>query len=125
MLAGKKEKGDGVQGCPLPRKNAAALQSPCQAHAGLVRRPGELRGGSWNNNQINARAAYRNRNNPNNRNNNIGFRVLRPCFSALLLVSHAARRTGSECGMAPARACESRPATRGSGNARRAIAAPR
>jgi hypothetical protein len=37
-----------------------------------------LRGGSWNNNPENARAANRNRNNnPDNRNNNIGFRLLR------------------------------------------------
>ena len=35
-----------------------------------------LRGGAWNNNQDNARSAFRNRNNPNNRNNNVGFRVL-------------------------------------------------
>jgi formylglycine-generating enzyme required for sulfatase activity len=35
-----------------------------------------LRGGAFNNNQNNARCAYRNRNNPNNRNNNIGFRVV-------------------------------------------------
>jgi hypothetical protein len=35
-----------------------------------------VRGGSWNNNQNNARAAYRNDNNPDNRNNNIGFRVV-------------------------------------------------
>jgi hypothetical protein len=35
-----------------------------------------VRGGSWNNNQDNARAAYRNRNHPSNRNNNIGFRVV-------------------------------------------------
>ena len=34
-----------------------------------------LRGGSWINNQNNARAVYRNNNNPDNRNNNIGFRV--------------------------------------------------
>ena len=34
-----------------------------------------LRGGSWNNNQNNARCANRNRNTPDNRNNNIGFRV--------------------------------------------------
>ena len=34
-----------------------------------------LRGGSFNNNQNNARAAYRNMNNPNNRNRNNGFRV--------------------------------------------------
>ena len=35
-----------------------------------------LRGGSWNNNSRNARAANRNRNHPENRNNNIGFRVV-------------------------------------------------
>jgi hypothetical protein len=35
-----------------------------------------LRGGSWNNNRNNARCAYRNRNNPDNFNNNIGFRVV-------------------------------------------------
>lgn len=34
-----------------------------------------LRGGSWNNNQDNARATNRNNNHPNNRNNNIGFRL--------------------------------------------------
>ena len=35
-----------------------------------------MRGGSFNNNRRNARCAYRNRNNPNNFNNNIGFRVV-------------------------------------------------
>jgi hypothetical protein len=34
-----------------------------------------LRGGSWNNNARNARSANRNRNNPANRNDNIGFRL--------------------------------------------------
>jgi hypothetical protein len=34
-----------------------------------------LRGGSFNNNERNARCAYRNNNNPNNRNDNNGFRV--------------------------------------------------
>jgi len=34
-----------------------------------------LRGGSWNNNQVNARCSYRNNNHPNNRNNNVGFRL--------------------------------------------------
>lgn len=33
-----------------------------------------LRGGSWNNNARNVRASNRNRNAPDNRNNNIGFR---------------------------------------------------
>ena len=36
-----------------------------------------LRGGSWNNNAENCRAAYRNRNAPAARNNNYGLRV---CF---------------------------------------------
>lgn len=35
-----------------------------------------MRGGSWNNNRNNARCAYRNRNVPDNFNNNIGFRLV-------------------------------------------------
>lgn len=35
-----------------------------------------LRGGSWINNQDNARCAFRNRNHPNNWNNDNGFRLL-------------------------------------------------
>ena len=35
-----------------------------------------LRGGSWINNNDNARAVYRNNNHPADRNNNIGFRVV-------------------------------------------------
>ncbi|MBI1879378.1 MAG: SUMF1/EgtB/PvdO family nonheme iron enzyme, partial [Chloroflexi bacterium] len=53
-----------------------------------------LRGGSWNNNEDNARCACRNRNNPNNRNNNIGCRLAashifslacRQCYGLALL----------------------------------------
>jgi hypothetical protein len=33
-----------------------------------------IRGGSWNDNARNVRAAYRNRNDPGNRNDNLGFR---------------------------------------------------
>jgi formylglycine-generating enzyme required for sulfatase activity len=44
-----------------------------------------LRGGSWNNNPQNLRSANRNRNQPDNRNNNIGFRlastIMRGCDS--------------------------------------------
>ena len=36
-----------------------------------------VRGGGWNNNPDNARSANRNRNAPDNRNNNIGFRLAR------------------------------------------------
>ncbi|MEM1126204.1 MAG: SUMF1/EgtB/PvdO family nonheme iron enzyme [Bacteroidota bacterium] len=35
-----------------------------------------LRGGSFNNNDNNVRCAARNHNNPNKRNNNIGFRIV-------------------------------------------------
>ncbi len=35
-----------------------------------------LRGGAFNNNSRNVRCAYRNNNDPDNRNNNIGFRVV-------------------------------------------------
>ena len=37
---------------------------------------GVLRGGSWNNNPQNVRASNRNRNEPENHNNNLGFRCL-------------------------------------------------
>ncbi|NIA30884.1 MAG: SUMF1/EgtB/PvdO family nonheme iron enzyme [Actinobacteria bacterium] len=41
-----------------------------------------VRGGSWNNNnEANFRCANRNRDNPDNRNNNIGFRVARSAQS--------------------------------------------
>ena len=36
-----------------------------------------LRGGSWNNDARNVRAAYRNQNDPANRDNNVGFRCAR------------------------------------------------
>jgi len=39
-----------------------------------------LRGGAFNNNRQNVRCAYRNRNNPDNRNNNVGFRVVVSTF---------------------------------------------
>ncbi len=48
-----------------------------------------VRGGSFNNDQDNARSAYRNNRNPNNRNDNNGFRVgvaaahFSPCSAAL------------------------------------------
>ncbi len=56
---------------------------PCSMTKNNVLRPrGQayrrvLRGGSWNNNDNNCRLANRNRNEPNNRNNNYGFRAAR------------------------------------------------
>ncbi|RIK60467.1 hypothetical protein DCC62_28205 [candidate division KSB1 bacterium] len=47
-----------------------ALRKAGPAHSARV-----VRGGAFNNNHRNVRCAYRNRNNPNNWNNNIGFRV--------------------------------------------------
>jgi formylglycine-generating enzyme required for sulfatase activity len=44
---------------------------------GAGRKARVLRGGSWNNNRNNARCAYRNRNIPDNFNNNAGFRLVR------------------------------------------------
>jgi hypothetical protein len=35
-----------------------------------------VRGGAFNNHEDNVRAAFRNNNDPNNRNNNVGFRVV-------------------------------------------------
>ncbi len=57
-----------------------------------------LRGGSWNNTTDWLRSSARNRNNTDNRNNNIGFRVLRaaspPLFARVRLpmVSRSVRK---------------------------------
>jgi len=48
-----------------------------------------VRGGSWNNNDNNCRAANRNNNNPTNCNNNYGFRVV--VSSAVLRPSPSGR----------------------------------
>jgi hypothetical protein len=47
-----------------------------------------LRGGSFNNNANNARAAYRNNNVPGNRNNNNGFRLVVVRLSTPYLYAH-------------------------------------
>ncbi|MCB1929923.1 MAG: hypothetical protein KDH17_18070 [Rhodocyclaceae bacterium] len=59
-----------------------------------------LRGGSWNNTHHDCRAANRNRNEPDNRNNNVGFRV---CFAPHIApVGHSANR-GAPRASAPGR----------------------
>ncbi|MGO9466262.1 MAG: SUMF1/EgtB/PvdO family nonheme iron enzyme [Isosphaeraceae bacterium] len=49
----------------------------CYAHHGWAAKASHRvnRGGSWNNTPRNCRPANRNRNEPTNRNNNLGFRV--------------------------------------------------
>lgn len=42
----------------------------------ICRRGGAAPGGAWINNADNLRCAIRNRNHPDNRNNNIGFRLV-------------------------------------------------
>jgi len=48
-----------------------------------------LRGGSWNNNWNNLRVANRNNNNPDNHNNNVGFRCASPSIRFLKSQVHA------------------------------------
>ncbi|MBU0656757.1 MAG: type II toxin-antitoxin system Phd/YefM family antitoxin [Gammaproteobacteria bacterium] len=49
-----------------------------------------LRGGSWNNTPRNVRSANRNNNTPDNRNNNIGFRLASAQTSAVAAVDQTA-----------------------------------
>lgn len=57
------------------------------------------RGGAFNNNQRNARCAYRNNNHPDNINNNLGFRVVLSTLSRYcspeILRANPVRRRGS------------------------------
>jgi formylglycine-generating enzyme required for sulfatase activity len=51
---------------------SGAINDPRGPSSGSFR---GFRGGSWDNNAINSRCANRNRNTPDNRNNNLGFRI--------------------------------------------------
>lgn len=53
---------------------AGAQTNPVGASGGSDR---VIRGGSWNNNASNCRVTNRNNNEPDNRNNNVGFRLAR------------------------------------------------
>jgi len=55
----------------------SAVELRDERNEGLIQEQARvLRGGSWNNNRNNARCSYRNRNEPDNFNNNIGFRLV-------------------------------------------------
>jgi len=60
---------------PAPRDLPWRLVHACGREAWPSPRRRALRGGSWNNNPRNVRAATRDRNNTGNRNTNTGFRV--------------------------------------------------
>ena len=62
------------------------------------------RGGSWNNDAQNARAANRNSNTPDNRNNNLGLRLARaqPWTDEPRLTRPRAQRGGTRAQVAPA-----------------------
>jgi hypothetical protein len=64
-----------------------------------------LRGGSWNNKPRNCRAANRNNNPPDNRNNNIGFRV---CCGAHIVIIPG-RRPRRRRKFRPTTVCRTRP----------------
>lgn len=67
---------DGIH--PDRRGMQLAISPDCGRTSLGVRSRGSsrvIRGGSWNNNARNCRAANRNRNTPDNRNNNLGFRL--------------------------------------------------
>jgi hypothetical protein len=70
-------------------RQAEAWTAPCRR---------VLRGGSWNNNPQNLRAANRNRNTTDNRNNNLGFRVgstlMRGCEVSNRSADNARLRSG-------------------------------
>lgn len=69
----------GITNSPWRPPNSEMPRVGCTAAA-------NLRGGAWNNNAQNLRAANRNHNAPDNRNNNIGFRLARtPKWSARLV----------------------------------------
>ncbi|MGH9671840.1 MAG: SUMF1/EgtB/PvdO family nonheme iron enzyme [Bryobacteraceae bacterium] len=51
-----------------------------------------VRGGSWNNNPRNLRVSNRNRNEPDNRNDNLGFRCVRDVKRSRLTASQPEAR---------------------------------
>jgi len=52
------------------------------------------RGGSWNNNARNGRSANRNRNDPGNRRNNLGFRLASTVGGTVPSATPVSRMTG-------------------------------
>jgi hypothetical protein len=84
---------EGVRGS-LPPLREARWRTLRPPECLPVRQSGNVvRGGGWNNHRSAARCAYRNRNHPDNRNNNLGFRVVL-CCSHVLPCAHPASSSG-------------------------------
>lgn len=95
----------GLGGASAPQPRGKNAESSSHRQSRQFRRPQRrrsagtgqkrrrvVRGGSWNNNTNNVRAAFRNRNNPDNRNNTLGLRlVAAPRLSRSLLARNAVR----------------------------------
>ncbi|MDS4042548.1 MAG: SUMF1/EgtB/PvdO family nonheme iron enzyme, partial [Candidatus Competibacter sp.] len=63
--------------------------------------PRVVRGGSWNNEPKRLRSAARNRNDPRNRNNNIGFRLASPPTESRSRCVHECSGRGAWVSMSP------------------------
>ncbi len=88
----------------MPDKEASVIIL-CKYRRLYLGQPGNWRvrrGGSFVNNDNNARASNRNNNHPNNRNNNNGFRVV--CGASFHNLSLSSRRVFPCCGRFPDRA---------------------
>ncbi|NUQ84323.1 MAG: SUMF1/EgtB/PvdO family nonheme iron enzyme [Anaerolineales bacterium] len=60
----------------LEEGHTVAIRGNCRCCGDMPEHHRVVRGGAFNNNERNVRCAVRNRNNPENRNNNQGFRVV-------------------------------------------------
>ena len=92
----------------VTRTLAASGSHDRVTHRGLGRRGNRvLRGGSWNNNARNTRTANRNRNTPDNRDNNNGFRVVSSGVSTSRVAGIARPSWPEPAGSRIVRACRS------------------
>jgi hypothetical protein len=66
---------------PLRHERLAIHDNDTVAALRILKTRRVLRGGSWNNTPQNLRSANRNRNTPDNRNNNTGFRIASTALS--------------------------------------------
>jgi hypothetical protein len=81
-------------GLVMPNQRAGILTAQLRLRGRPEPARRVVRGGAWNNTIDNCRASYRNRNTPDNRNNNLGFR--------LVASGHIPGAHGRRCGLVTA-----------------------